>query len=615
MGEAHPYQDTRAKTAPAHSGTKSMSHTGCDRHRRRPARLAPTLGLALAAVVPALAQDGPPRIVTSPAPASAVGNVRGEAPPVVLPPGTTVVSPPGTAVTVEEPAEAAPGFPADVQVVRFQGPEGVKVEVLDPAPEAVPQGDGKGLLTAGMKVGSAYRLRVTNIPERPGVELFPVIEIVGHLHRPAKVDPGKFPVRVVFDLEDLYDAADRARLITRVIYLEDPDQAVPVKLDKDDPPSVTLNPAEEPLKVAAALGRVVAIMRIGLRKPVVEEMGLPAGDGFARGGCPFTTATGDRCGLPCGPAVGTPPPANRPWLPRDEYLCDGGDRGTPIHFGGDGGLRGIDPRDAMIAFADDRRPRLLPTNTVCIYAPRFASVRVSLGTNESLSVQILRSSERMQKPEIGDVRQGPRKLDQNTALEANRLRSRASGMVGRIYAGEGSELRVLGGYDTATHIGGHTRVEGPENLKVRARAVLGRQALSAIVLNKADSLIMSGVVQGGGQMVMTWTPRELAGVETPPNKPGLSIIKQVDVDQAEPGDFVTYTIRFKNMGNTPIRAVSIVDSLMPRLEYVAKSATGPAGTVFSAAENKAGSLELHWELPEALAPGVEGTVSFRAIVR
>nr|UXE45569.1 hypothetical protein Hi04_10k_c4998_00012 [uncultured bacterium] len=581
-----------------------MSRTGCDRRPGRPARLAPTLGLALAAVVPAMAQDGPqqPPITSAPAAVAAPAPAPG-------------VAPPGTAVTLDDPAEAVPGLPADIQVVRFQGPEGVKIEVLGPDPEPVPQGDGKGLIQVGLKVGVGYRLRITDIPERPGVELFPVIEVVGHLHRPSRIDPGKFPIRVVFALEDLYEAADRARLVTQVVYLEDPDQAVPIRLDKDTPPSLNLNPAEEPLKVAAALGRVMAIVRLGLRKPLVDELGLPSGDGLANGPCPFTITTGERCGLPCGPVCGTRPPADRPWLPRDEYLCDGGDHAMPIHFGGDGGLRGIDPRDAMVEFHDNRRPRVLPTNTVCIYAPRFASVRVSAGANESLNVQHIKSSDWMQRPEAGQVRQGPKRLDQNTALEANRLRSRASGLVGKVYAGEHSELRVLGSYDVMTHINSNTQIEGPENLKVRAKAVIRRSSTPPIVLNKAESLIMTGFVQGAGQMLMTWTPRELAGVETPPNKPGLSVIKQVDVDQAEPGDTVTYTIKFRNMGNSPIRAVSIVDSLLPRLEYVAKSATGPAGTVFSAGENKAGSLELRWDLPDALMPGVEGTVTFKAVVR
>jgi uncharacterized repeat protein (TIGR01451 family) len=579
-----------------------MTRAGSD---RRAARLA--LTLALASVAPATAQDGPLRTRTTPAPASAVGTLRDGSTP--LPPPT------GAAVAADGPVEEAPGLPSNIQVVRFHGPAGLRIDVLDPAPESVPAGDGSGLLTVGMRVGQGYRLRLSNIADRPGVELFPTIEVVGHLHRPARIDPGKFPIRVVFTQDDLDQAADQARLVTRVVYLEDPDQALPVRTEKDEPPAVELNPAEEPLRVASALGRVMAIVRLGLRKPGAEEMGTPAGDGLARGGCPFTTVVGDRCNLPCGPCVGTPPPGGRPWLPKDEYLCDGGDRGIPIHFGGDGGLRGIDPRDALVLFHDNARPRILPTNTVCIYAPRFASVRASVGANESLVIQHLDTNARVQGPETGAIRQGPRKFDQTAALEASRHRSRASGLSTRVYAGEHAELRVLSGVDTATHMALHELVQGPDKVKGRAKAVLGKRTIGANLLNKVDTIVMTGIVQGGGQMVMTWTPRELAGVETPPNKPGLSVIKQVDVDQAETGDPVTFAIRFKNMGNSAIRAVSIVDSLMPRLEYAANSATGPAGTIFSAATNKGGTLELRWDLPDALLPGAEGTVSFRAVVR
>ena len=52
-------------------------------------------------------------------------------------------------------------------------------------------------MTAGLQRGVGYRLRLTNITERPGVELFPVIEVVGHMHRsgrdrPRQVsDPGR----------------------------------------------------------------------------------------------------------------------------------------------------------------------------------------------------------------------------------------------------------------------------------------------------------------------------------------------------------------------------------------------------------------------------------------
>ena len=50
--------------------------------------------------------------------------------------------------------------------------------------------------------------------------------------------------------------------------------------------------------------------------------------------CPFVGPVGGRCAVPCGPVRGTAPPPGRPWIPRDEYLCDGGDHAEPAHFGG-----------------------------------------------------------------------------------------------------------------------------------------------------------------------------------------------------------------------------------------------------------------------------------------
>ena len=582
-----------------------MSRTGSIRRAGRPVRLALSLGLVLAGFVGStMAQDGPTLSPIHSAPGSEV---------VPVPLSTAA---PGTAVTTDALAEPAePILPDEIQVVRFQGPAGMKVEVLGPAPETVPQGDGQGLATVGLKVGVGYKLRLSNLPDRPDFELFPVIEIVGHLHRPAGIDPDKFPIRVAFTQEDLLDTADRGRLVTQVVYLEDPEQALPIKMAKDEMPSVMLNPVEEPLKVAASLGRVMAIVRIGGRKPTAAELAQPIGDGLASGGCPFTTSTGDRCGLPCGPVRGTPPPANQRWLPRDEYLCDGGDHAIPIHFGGDGGLRGIDPRDALVLFRDDKRPRVLPTNTVCIYAPRFSSVRTSLGANESLTVTILSESDRLQKPSVEAIRQGPKKLGQSTTAETNRVRVRATGLGGRIFAGEKSELRVLRGYDNTDYLSIQKLAQHPDKVKARVKAVGNRGTLAPITFQKGAGAVVTGIVEGAGQMVMTWTPNETVGVETPPNKPGISVIKQVSADQAEPGDTVTFTIRYRNMGNTPIKSVSIIDSLMPRLEYVPKSAFGPAGTVFTAGENKGSSLELRWDLPGSVAPGTEGSVSFQAVVR
>ena len=544
-----------------------------------------------------------PKVISTPAAPSAPG-VASTAPEAV-----------GPSDGEGDPEGEAPGLPHDIQVVRFQGPEGIKLEVLGPNPEAVPVGDGKGLATVGMKVGVGYRLRLTNIPNRPEAEIFPVVEVVGHLHRPAGIDPGKYPIRVVLTDEDLAEVADKGRLVTVAAYLEDPDQALPVKLGKDEPPSVVVSPAEDPIRVARALGRVMVVVRMGGRKPTMEELTSPAGDGLASSPCPFTRPGGMPCGLPCGPVVGTAPPAGRAWMPRDEYLCDGGDRDEPIHFGGDGGLRGIDPRDTVISFRDDKRARVLPTNTVCIYAPRFAAVRASVGPNEALNVLETREAELLQKGMSAEMRQGLKRLNQRQTPETNRHRSRPSGLAGRVFAGQHSELRVLNGYDATIHIAGHLRLEKIEDFRLREKPAGNKSTTKSVTLYKPESVTMTGIIEGPSQTVMSWSPQTVVGVEEPPKKPGIAIEKTVSVGDAEPGDTITFTITYRNMGNTPIRAASITDSLMPRLEYVLGSAQGPKGTVFTSGENRGGSMELRWDLPGAVPAGSTGSISFQAIVR
>ncbi len=565
--------------------------------RKRWIRLAPALALVTATGLglgsdAARAQQG----ASAPAPA----------------PGLAVVG--GPAVV----AVSGPTLPNNIQVVRFQGPAGVLVEVLGPAPEPAPIGDGHGLLTVGLKVGTPYRLHVFNLPDRPGAELFPVIEVVGHLHRPPGIDPGKYPIRVVFTASDFEDVADRGRLVTQVIYLEDPEQALPITLPKDEIPVVSLNPSEEPLRVAAALGRVMAIVRMGGRHPTADDPGFGAygvvGPNCGNP-CPFTQAEGARCTVPCGPVCGTPPPPGRTWLPKDEYLCDGGDHGAPAGRGGDGGLSGIDPKDAVIQFDDGRRSRTLPTNTVCIYAPRFSEVRTSIGPNENLIVVGTVGAKIVEKDASESGLQGPKRMTQNQGAEAALHRARASALGSRTRAGVHNTPVAALGYDNATHLAAKVTPQGAELMNLRMKAALMKERQKFVGIKTAESAVITGITEGAGAMVMTWTPRETVGVETPPLRPGLAVIKRVSTGEAEAGDTVTFVIQYRNMGNTPIRAVTVIDSLLPRLGYVKGSARGPKGTAFTSEENSAGSTELKWVLPDAVPPGVEGHVSFQAVVR
>jgi uncharacterized repeat protein (TIGR01451 family) len=577
------------------------------------------------------AQDRP----GSQSPAPPVSVERAPAAPAVTAPGgapgTAEIGPPGRA---EEhgPTDgaAAPGGIAldpDIQIVRFQGMPGLAVEVLAPAPEPVPQGDGGGIRTVGLKRGVGYRLRVTGIPERPGAELFPVIEVVGHLHRPADIEPAKYPIRVVFNQDDLDDAVDHGRLVTKVIYLEDPEQAIPFKLPKDQVPVLTLNPTEPPLRVASALGRPVAIVRMGGRRPTGEEIqlgmvgdsGLEYAANLGGGACPFVCGGGARCPMPSGPVCTAAPLPTRPSLPRDEYLCDGGDRAHPAAPGSNGTASGVDPRDAIVQFdiglKSGSRTRILPTNVVCVYAPRFAEVRVSTGTNQNVDIQTTRTDKSLSKHAQSQATAEWKRLVQNQAPELARNLAKPAGLKGRLMVSEGSNNRGPSAYSGAAMTVQDRQTQTPELARNRQKVGQVKVKIRLDGIKSAESPVATGIVQGASEAVRVWAPHAMTGVEAPPERPGLAVIKRVSAVEAEPGDTLTYVIIYRNMGNTPIRAVSIVDSLLPRLEYVKGTARGPEGTTFSTADNSAGSSELTWYLPGVLAPGAVGHVSFQAIVR
>ena len=78
-----------------------------------------------------------------------------------------------------------------------------------------------------MQIGPVYRLQVTDIPNNPGVEIFPTVEVIDRLYPP----PGlalRFPIPIELTQDELEMAA-RGTFVTRVIYVEDPSIALPVR--------------------------------------------------------------------------------------------------------------------------------------------------------------------------------------------------------------------------------------------------------------------------------------------------------------------------------------------------------------------------------------------------
>ncbi len=175
-------------------------------------------------------------------------------------------------------ANQAPGAVASSQVARgvrgvgtFQavslsGPAGLKIALARDG-QFLPPIDAP--VTTGMLVAGVYRFRVTNIPFRPGDELFPTLEIIDRIDPPAGREH-RFPIPVVLTEEDLRLALDGA-LVTRVIYLEDSEIAEPIAMSPDTQLLHNVPATDNALQVADQLGKPVAILRIGSRVPMTLD--------------------------------------------------------------------------------------------------------------------------------------------------------------------------------------------------------------------------------------------------------------------------------------------------------------------------------------------------------
>lgn len=115
-----------------------------------------------------------------------------------------------------------------------------------------------------LMVGHVYRLKIANIPDKPGVELFPTIELIDRLHPPVG-QRDNFPVPVNITADDI-ELALAGNLVTRVVYVEQPQIAAPYELDRG---TVTQNlmKTDNTLTEADRRGRPMAIVRIGGRLP------------------------------------------------------------------------------------------------------------------------------------------------------------------------------------------------------------------------------------------------------------------------------------------------------------------------------------------------------------
>lgn len=109
--------------------------------------------------------------------------------------------------------------------------------------------------------GSVYRLKLTDLPDRAGVELYPTLEIARSVPASeAFLEHSAIPLH--FTEED-FDQALSGNLVTKVVYLPRPDQQERAIGGVETLVSTRIEPGVDPVGEAERKGTILAVLRMG----------------------------------------------------------------------------------------------------------------------------------------------------------------------------------------------------------------------------------------------------------------------------------------------------------------------------------------------------------------
>lgn len=527
-------------------------------------------------------------------------------------------------VSAAPPPGLPPSGPAPLLHVRLIGPTGTHVTFF----QGRYHRDYLAPQTVGLRPGYIYRVELSGLPGRAGVSFFPTLEVRGTLQVPAQGRASQFPASVVLTDAD-FDAAARGTLVTKVVYLESPTNAVAEATRPDEPLERDVRPPYDPLDEARELGRPVLVVRLGQRPFQCDELMaesvpgtilLPGEQTLAWPKAPPILPYA--CFPLYDPRIG-PRPAE------EEFVCDGGDRGLKAGIGPDGRAANVGPEDTVAEWVDDQgRKHLTCSNRVCLLAPRFAILRSELPLaryDSSTSPGATRlveigSQMRLSTPSIT--------TQQTETLSGLRGRERPSGTESREGLNQILRLEVIRAEDMMAGPIAALGTQEIRKLSEAQRTELRRQLEFTHAIGRFTGLAgveqvehteVAGRVVGGPEVVKGRVEtRDLTvcceDTPTLPDKP-LVLVKCADRHEAQVGDVVEFTLRYSNQGGKPFTDLAVTDSLTTRLEYVPGTAKSDRDAVFTMQANEAGSLLLRWEITGVLQPGTGGIIKFKARVR
>jgi uncharacterized repeat protein (TIGR01451 family) len=462
------------------------------------------------------------------------------------------------------PAPPVLPAPAPLLAARVIAPKGVRVAAHPGSPLSRLFGTPALL---GLRPGYTYRFELSNLPYAPERTLYPEVEVYGTLVPRPGMKYMDWPAPLTFTANDI-ERALLGSVITKAIYLEDPEKAIPAEFGPNRPVELPADSEAQAIKDAIASGRLVAILRLGNKKPEPLQLQTMAIDGtILMPGDNYLKSPKVPPVLPYY-AVKLFDPLLGPKPACEECFVDGGDKHDPLGIGPNGRLGGLNPTDVAAEFTIDGKRRVGTSNVVALCVPRFAIQRAETAA------------------EGFDITVGMRGM--NGAMMPQGIRDRSQAMAAL------AREKPVGTIQT-----------------LRPRAYIGPVGTSFFIGSSKPSIM--GQVEG---VAVVGTVVEPEVITAYPSAAPLTVTKSVDsTGPVESGSTVTFTIRYVNTGNKPISELVVSDSLSGRLEYVPGSNQSDRAANFAAIANEAGSAIVRWELPGMLLPGQGGVVKFKAKVR
>ena len=300
----------------------------------------------------------------------------------------------------------------------------------------------------------------------------------------------------------------------------------------------------------------------------------------------------------------------------NECLCNGGDNFVQVRVADDWSVHGLHEGDTIAHYDTvDGHVEVVPSNEVCLYAPRFAAVRKVAGVVLHEQHQRMAGVEKDLAPILSAETQiattviQPQEPVLNVAFNGlNRFRDKTRGT-----ELDNAQRPALAEDGFLPHEDLLIVRRGIFDASEKARLAASLDAAIVWTHEKAVQVVIDNVaaVEDSNKV----GTQAIYHYEMPPGKPRLRICKLASKKHARPGELVDFTLRFDNVGDQTIGNVTIIDNLNTRLEYVPDSQECSLTAEFSTQRNEHESLVLRWEITDPMKVGEGGIIRFQCRVR